>query len=163
MTQSATGFLRALSAVSLSLVRSIAVTCSMLNTFSSSMYITYNSIREHTTAEAQERLTNIHTFIAQQIYKKALLPKLDNAGTNISQHVLSAHAAEIRFAWSRLTFIYLYARRAWRHLRQVINETGLHVLDERIRECPTVETLESLDSVFAVGDHLCFKGESCMI
>ncbi len=45
MTQSATGFLRALSAVSLSLLRSIAVICSMLNTFSSSMYITttYNT------------------------------------------------------------------------------------------------------------------------
>lgn len=40
MTQSATGFFRALSAVSFSLVRSMAVTCSMLNTFSSSMYVT---------------------------------------------------------------------------------------------------------------------------
>lgn len=40
-TQSATGFFSALSAVSFSLVNSIAVTCSMLNTFSSSMYITF--------------------------------------------------------------------------------------------------------------------------
>lgn len=40
MTQSATGFLRAASAVSLSLVSSIAVTCSMLNTLSSSIYMT---------------------------------------------------------------------------------------------------------------------------
>lgn len=40
MTQSATGFLSADSAVSFSLVRSIAVTCSILNTFSSSMYMT---------------------------------------------------------------------------------------------------------------------------
>lgn len=40
-TQSATGFLSACSAVSFSLVSSMAVTCSMLNTFSSSMYITF--------------------------------------------------------------------------------------------------------------------------
>lgn len=40
MTQSATGFLRAASAVSFSLVSSMAVTCSMLNTFSSSIYMT---------------------------------------------------------------------------------------------------------------------------
>lgn len=40
MTQSATGFFSALSAVSFSLVSSMPVTCSMLNTLSSSMYIT---------------------------------------------------------------------------------------------------------------------------
>ncbi|TNN47271.1 hypothetical protein EYF80_042537 [Liparis tanakae] len=39
MTQSATGFFSALSAVSFSLVSSMPVTCSMLNTLSSSMYM----------------------------------------------------------------------------------------------------------------------------
>lgn len=43
ITQSATGFFRALSAVSFSLDRSIAVTCSILKTFSSSKYITYKT------------------------------------------------------------------------------------------------------------------------
>ena len=40
ITQSATGFFSAFSAVSFSLVRSMALTCSILKTFSSSMYIT---------------------------------------------------------------------------------------------------------------------------
>lgn len=42
-TQSATGFFSAFSAVSFSLVSSMAVTCSMLKTFSSSMYITFRN------------------------------------------------------------------------------------------------------------------------
>jgi hypothetical protein len=40
ITQSFTGFFSAFSAVSFSLVRSMALICSMLKTFSSSMYIT---------------------------------------------------------------------------------------------------------------------------
>lgn len=46
-TQSATGFFSALSAVSFSFVNSMAVTCSMLNTFSSSMYITFKVQSRH--------------------------------------------------------------------------------------------------------------------
>lgn len=109
MTQSATGFLRALSAVSLSLVRSIAVTCSMLNTFSSSMYITYNNIRDDTTAEAfTHSLHNRTLCLALQEGFAAKARALNNAGADQSSHnVLCLHMMAIasRFAWSRLSAI----------------------------------------------------------
>lgn len=164
MTQSATGFLRALSAVSLSLVRSIAVICSMLNTFSSSMYITYNI--QHTSAKAQEQLTMLLTFTAQQNAEvlasqeefAARTRSLNNAGTMWCVCTCQLNPGFLVDLVSGLA-THLYPRRARWHLWQVINQTGPQVLDKRIGERPTVETLESLDSVFAIGDHLCLSWE----
>ncbi len=77
---------------------------------------------------------------------------LNNAGTmwSVSSHMPSE-------CWVSRLATHLYARRARWHLWQVINQIGLQVLDKRIWERPAMETLESLDSVIAMGDHLCFN------
>lgn len=131
MTQSATGFFSALSAVSFSLVSSIPVTCSTLNTFSSSRYITWKH-------QEFKCLKNKKTS------KKITVYYFEKEGTIKKQKTKKNQQQQPYFDPSR----------SGRHLGQVVHQVRFGSLDIRVCKSAAMESLETLYCVFEVGHHL---------